>query len=210
MIDIRPISIESVRNLCELYHGYGSAGGTATYAYGVFEGGQIIAAYAWQPPPPGASKSVCPEAPEGVLALSRMIAVPKSERKLKHVSKPLMIQMKKLIDRTRYPVLVTYSDEGQGHTGYVYKCSGWEKTSKRISKFYATQDGVRISIYQNGGRRDVSYLQSGTTVIQRWEHWICPKGSAKNWMISKGWEKVPIPGKVWSSGNQAYKYENNT
>jgi len=77
----------------------------------------VVAAYAWQPPPPGASRAVCPEAPEGVLALSRMVAVPRDERRLQHVSTPLRRQMRVLIDRGRWPVLVTYSDEGQGHTG---------------------------------------------------------------------------------------------
>jgi hypothetical protein len=38
--------------------------------------------------------------------------------------------MNVLIDRTRWPVLVTYSDIGQGHTGHVYKCSGWEKVGE--------------------------------------------------------------------------------
>lgn len=129
--DQRPGTLDEVRALCEAHHGYGSAGGVSAYAFVVVERGTNIAGYAWQPPPPNAAATVCPEAPGGVLALSRMVAVPKDERELKHVSKPLREQVKKLIDRTRWPVLVTYSDEGQGHTGYVYKCSGWEATTRR-------------------------------------------------------------------------------
>lgn len=34
------------------------------------------------------------------------------------VSKPLRRQMRVEIDRGRWPVLITYSDEGQGHTGH--------------------------------------------------------------------------------------------
>lgn len=110
--DIRRCSIEVVRGLCERFHIYESAGGLAVDAFAVYENGEPVAGYAWQPPPPGAAKGVCPEAPQGVLALSRMVAVPKSDRALKHVSKPLREQMKRMIDRTRWPVLVTYSDEG--------------------------------------------------------------------------------------------------
>lgn len=48
--DLRRISIEEARPLCEKFHGYGSVGGTATYAFGVFEKGALVAAYVWQPP----------------------------------------------------------------------------------------------------------------------------------------------------------------
>ena len=83
-----PCSLEVARDLCKSYHGYKSAGGWATYSFAVMEDGRGVAAYVWQPPPPGAAKSVCPEEPAAVLALSRMVAVPKEQRKLKHVSKP--------------------------------------------------------------------------------------------------------------------------
>lgn len=126
---MRRITLGEVRDLCTRFHAYGSAGMIATYAFGVFEDNILVAAYAWQPPPPGAAKAVCPEAPEGVLSLSRMVAVPRENRVLNHVSKPLRRQMKKEIDRTRWPVLITFSDEGQGHTGYTYQCSGWHKTA---------------------------------------------------------------------------------
>ena len=148
--DLRRVHLSIVRDLCERFHGYRSAGGVAAYAFAVFEDGLPVAAYAWQPPPPGAAKSVCPEAPHGVLALSRMVAVPKAERFLRHVSKPLRAQMKHEIDRTRWPVLVTYSDEGQGHTGYVYQCSGWEKTSRRRVEIRTDRAGARASRYSNG------------------------------------------------------------
>lgn len=124
---MRRVTLKEVRDLCERFHGYGSVGASATYAFGVFEADLCVAAYSWQPPPPGAARSACPEAPEGVLSLSRMVAVPRDDRALNHVSKPLRRQMRREIDRTRWPVLITFSDEGQGHTGYVYKCSGWEK-----------------------------------------------------------------------------------
>src|SRR6266513_1557813 len=118
---MRRVTLEEVRDLCVRFHGYGSAGASATYAFGVFEGDTLVAAYSWQPPQPGTARAICPEAPQGVLALSRMVAVPTETRTLNHVSKPLRRQMRREIDRTRWPVLVTYSDEGQGHTGHVYK-----------------------------------------------------------------------------------------
>ena len=200
------ISLNDVRCLCEQFHGYGSAGGSATYCFGVIEGNSLVAAYAWQPPPPGAAKNICPEAPQGVLALSRMVAVPKDQRKLNHVSKPLRRQMKMLIDRTRWPVLVTYSDEGQGHTGHVYLCSGWEPTSKAQNPFYLDENGRRASSYSNGKSGGRKLTRGGKTTIQRWEHWTCERGQAGEWMLLHGWVRRAIPGKVWRSGNQAFTY----
>jgi len=68
--DLRETSLVSVRSLFETYHGYKSVSNSATYCFAVFEDNKPIAAYAWQPPPPGAAKSVCSEAPQGVLSLS--------------------------------------------------------------------------------------------------------------------------------------------
>jgi len=203
---LETIPLEWVRILCEQYHGYGSAGNAAAYSWGVIEGNSLVAAYTWQPPPPGAARDVCPEAPQGVLALSRMVAVPREARKLNHVSRPLRRQMKRLIDRTRWPVLVTYSDEGQGHTGHVYKCSGWEKTSKAERPFFVDADGKRASSYSNGKHGGRGLVRGGTTTIQRWEHWACERGKADEWMRAHGWRRVARPGKVWRSGNPAYTY----
>lgn len=204
--DLRPIGIEPVRELCERFHGYGSVGNAAVYRFGVLEGGRVVAAYAWQPPPPGAARSVCPEAPQGVLALSRMVAVPREDRALSHISRPLRRQMRVLIDRTRWPVLLTYSDEGQGHTGYVYKCSGWQATERSVRPVFVDEQGRRLSSYSNGRHGSRSLRRAGTTTIQRWEHWACPRDGAAAFMADNGWSRQSLPGKVWRSGRPAFTY----
>jgi hypothetical protein len=208
--DLRTVTLSQVRCLCEQFHWYASAGAAAVYCFGVWEGNAIVAAYAWQPPPPGAARAVCPEAPHGVLALSRMVAVPRRNRKLNHVSRPLRRQMKRLIDRTRWPVLVTYSDQGCGHTGHVYKCSGWRATKKEKRPFFLDDKGRRVSSYSNGRHGSRSLTRGGTTVLQRWEHWMCKRGMAAEWLASHGWHRVPVPGKRWRSGNQAFTYVRDT
>lgn len=200
--DIKPISMKSVIELCEKYHGYGSAGNSNTYAFGVYEGKRLVVAYSWQPPPPGSALSVCPIAPYAVLALSRMVAVPREERLLRHISKPLRYQMKRLIDRTRYPVLITYSDRGQGHTGHVYKCAGWEKTIKSEVPYYISNN-KRVSIYNNGSKNNGAIL-AGYTIIDRWEHWEVPYDKVLEYMSINGWKRIPVMGKYYKSGNQAF------
>jgi len=132
-----------------------------------------------------------------------MVAVPKSERYLEHLSEPLMQQMHNEIDRTRWPVLITYHDEGQGHNGYVYQCAGWTKTLKSKQPVFESADGIRAF---RGATSDEDVLEVGTTTLQRWEHWACEPGEADVHMDNAGWVRVPIPGKTWKSGNQAYTY----
>jgi hypothetical protein len=203
--DLQPTTINTVRDLCARFHGYASAGGLATYAWAVMEHGEPVAVYAWQPPAPGCARSVCPEAPAGVLMLSRMAAVPRDVRLLKHVSKPLRHQMKHLIDRTRWPVLVTFSDEGQGHTGYVYQCSGWTPTVRRRVAVRTNIAGDRVSRYANGRTNSRDLIKDGSTWVQRWEHWACDAGTADQHMSWFGWMRVPR-NRNWASGNPGYRW----
>jgi len=204
--DLRVATLAEVRALFEEHHGYKSVSNSATYCFAVFENDAPVAAYAWQPPAPGAALAVCPEAPQGVLSLSRMVAVEKKNRQLKHVSKPLRRQMNHLIDRTRWPVLVTYSDEGQGHNGFVYECSGWTATVKRKVPVHENTMGERRSSYCNGKHGTRGLVRVGSTLIQRWENRICSLNEAASWMSSHGWRRVPLVGRKWKSGRQAHTY----
>jgi len=202
--DIQPCSLHEVRELVKKYHGYGAVG-SGGMCFKVVEEGKTIAAFSWLAPPPGAAKSVCPEFPAAVLSLSRMVAVPKSQRKMKHISKPLKAQMKGLIDRTRWPVLITYSDSTLGHDGYVYKCSGWESTVRSRKVALLDSNGRRASGYSNGSTERAKTLSKGDVgIIQRWEHWVCERDKVPEYMRDNGWERVPILGKFYRSGNPAY------
>jgi hypothetical protein len=135
-----------------------------------------------------------------------MVAVPKEQRVLKHISKPLRRQMTHLIDRTRWPVLVTYSDEGQGHNGFVYQCSGWTPTVKNERYTNENDKGERCSSYSNGMHGKRTLIRTGSTIIQRWESRICPTGDTRAWMSLHGWQQIAVPGKTWKNGKQAHRY----
>lgn len=203
-----PSTIQEVAPLFAAHHGYGSVGRLAVYCFAVVEDSRAVGAFVWQPPPPGAANAVCAERPQAVLALSRMVAVPRAERALNHVSRPLKRQMRHLIDRGRWPVLVTYSDEGQGHSGHVYKCSGWRKTARNEREFFVDDSGARRSSYSNGQKGAAGLTRGGVTWLQRWEHWACPVGSVDAHMGGAGWVREPVPGKVWRSGSPAYRMVN--
>jgi hypothetical protein len=184
--DLRTRTRAEVLPLFEQFHGYKSLSESLTYCFAVYERNSPIAAFAWQPPPPGAAKALCADAPYAVLSLSRMVARPKAQRQLKHISKPLRRQMHHMIDRGRWPVLVTYHDEGQGHNGFVYECSGWTKTVRSRRPVFTTSDGRRASSYS-------------------WEHRICTVIPCSLWLEWHGWRRVPT-NRRWKSGTQAFTY----
>lgn len=202
--DLRAAKLADVRPLFVAHHGYRSTGNSATYCFAVYEDDAPVAAFVWQPPPPGAAHSVCPTCPAGVLSLSRMVAVPREQRATR-LRNPLRRQMRALIDRTRWPVLVTYSDEGQGHTGYIYQITGWQKVGEpRRAPTITTADGRRVSRYANGRAVDApDDAVLGTTLIQRWQHHVGPDAAAT---LARCWDRVEVPGKRWRSGAQAYTY----
>lgn len=179
--------VADLTTLFHSHHSYGSVSETCNVcAFAVFEDDKIVAGFVWKTLAFNAARTVCPEAHYGVLALSRMVAVPKDERRLNHISKPLRRQMNMLIDRTRWPVLVTYSDQGEGHTGHVYKCSGWERTDSNLTQNVEDDEGKRITI-NSAGRNGMNKVAH--SVKQRWEHWVCNKGQADSWIKAHGWRR---------------------
>lgn len=103
-------------------------------------------------------------------------------------------------------MLVTFSDEGQGHTGYVYQCAGWEKTERRRAVVMLDESGARASRYSNGKTGGRTLTRGPDTFIQRWEDWACPRGEAASWMAAHGWRRVPS-GRTYRSGAPGYRWE---
>lgn len=195
-----------VFEMCERYHGYGSDGGAACMNFALMENGMAVAVFQFKPPPPGAAKKFGGSAPWGVLALSRMAAVPRDERTCKKLSKVLR-RFETLIDRGRWPVLLTYSDASQGHTGHVYRCAGWEPQSPVPARYYEV-DGVRVSSYSGGRTRVPAGAIAGATVLTPWVARACEHGREADFAASRGWVRMAVPGKSWKSGAQAHAIVN--
>lgn len=203
MLNIQRCTRETVKSLCEQHHAYGSVNIACVYAFAVYEENQPVAAFSWQPPAPGTAKTLAPSCPASVLALSRMVAVPRTERKLRHISKPLKFQMHKLIDRGRWPVLVTYSDASLGHTGHVYKCSGWKADGVRKARYFTDANGIRVNAYCSGRMRIEKEWTRNHTLLTRWIHRACPEGQEAEHLAAHGWIRQLIPGRTWKSGQPA-------
>ena len=76
----------------------------------------------WIPPTRGAAETVDPEW-RGVLALSRFVLDPTVPV---NGASFLLAHSMRALDRKRWPTLLTYADTAQGHTGTIYKATGWE------------------------------------------------------------------------------------
>lgn len=97
-----------------------------------------------------------------VIALSRMVKV--GGYKTSKLLRLLLPHMKQL----GYKAVVTYSDDSLGHTGNVYKLSGFKQTEQRRSPYYVDSAGARTSISVNGKKNPGAFF-AGWRTLTRWE-----------------------------------------
>jgi hypothetical protein len=101
---------------------------TATYLHGLFRRGTFMASdcmgFAWWiPPTKPAAVATHPDNWQGVLSLTRLAIDPGAP---KNAASYLLSRSRRLIDRVRWPCLVTYADTSEGHTGAIYRADNWE------------------------------------------------------------------------------------
>lgn len=198
------VSLGDVAPLLREFHAY-KGGGAVGEVWACVEGGRVVAGWVWTPPAPGAAAKYAPSCPASVLALSRMVAIPKADRAWQ-ISKPLLWIMRHGLDRGRWPVLLTYSDKGAGHEGIAYMASRWKRGETTIAETYEDCDGRRRCRCVRGGQRVEGLTRTGTTEITAWTHRACPMGEEQAHMERHGWFRVRVPGKTWRSGADAYRW----
>lgn len=123
---VETIARWEIQLMCELWHYSRSAPNTATYRHGLVHREswyEHLGGCLWIPPTKGAAIAVSDEDSwRGVLACSRLVVAPGVP---KNAASFLLAHSMRLIDRDRWPVLVTYADTAQGHTGAIYRATGW-------------------------------------------------------------------------------------
>lgn len=144
---VRPVSLDCARAMVVAHH-YGKGGSnTAVATFGVMPADTIFeadaVAVAWfLPPTKICGASVWPDDPQAVVALSRLVATPAAP---KNTASFLLRHAVRLLDRERWPIVVTFADEWQGHTGGIYRAAGWiECGVTRPAKVYV-KDGRMVS-----------------------------------------------------------------
>lgn len=121
---VTPVTQTDAVDLIRRAHYAGGAPNTSVARHGLFPVGsdKLHGVALWLPPTRRAAESVAPDAPGGVLALSRLVVV--DDVPLNGASFLLGASMR-LLDRARWPVLLTYADTREGHTGTIYRATNW-------------------------------------------------------------------------------------
>ena len=124
--EVRTVALARAVKIVKRFHYSGGSANTATYRYGLFRKDNPNKCYGvalWIPPTKSAALATYPRDWKGVLCLSRLAINPKAPT---NAASFLLGRSMRMIDRKRWPCLVTYADTWQGHTGAIYKATNWE------------------------------------------------------------------------------------
>lgn len=128
---VQDCSIATARRLVEEYHYAEGGSNTRVCTHGLYARGQQGVIYPavgvawWIPPTKAAALAAYPKKWQGVLALSRLVVVPGVPT---NACSFLIRHSMRMIDRYRWPLLLTYADEWRGHGGTIYLAAGWTFT----------------------------------------------------------------------------------
>lgn len=123
-----PEHSEAVAFLIGTHYAHG-ASNTSTYRHGLYRRdswpfrGDLLGVALWIPPTRAAAETVAGDGWQGVMCLSRFAVVDEAPH---NAESYLLGRSMRLIDRRRWPVLLTYADTAEGHVGTIYKATNWE------------------------------------------------------------------------------------
>jgi len=141
---VETVPLLKCQEMVKEYHYAKGGSNTATYRHGLFKNGSgdCMGIAWWIPPTKSAANATYPLNWRGVLALSRMVINPSVP---KNACTFLLAKSMKLIDRGKWPCLVTYADEWQGHTGTIYKACNWVYFGMTKPEAVYVKDGRMIA-----------------------------------------------------------------
>lgn len=106
---------------CRVMHYSKSAPNTGT-VHALRRNWQTYGVALWIPPTKNAAITVAGDDWRSVLCLSRLVVAPEVPT---NGASFLLGRSMKMLDRKRWPVLLTYADTRLGHTGAIYKATNW-------------------------------------------------------------------------------------
>lgn len=121
---------EAVESI-EAWHYAQGAPNTSVARHGLFRSstdaiggmfGRLSGVAMWLPPTPTAARSVAGREWRGVLSLTRLVVAPDVPT---NGASYLLGASMRLLDRERWPWLLTYADSSHGHTGAIYRATNW-------------------------------------------------------------------------------------
>lgn len=153
LYEIRPVDQATARGLVEAHHYARGGPNTGVHRHGLFLRGddRCLGVAWWLPPTRVAAESVSADW-RSVLSLSRLVVVP--EVPTNGASFLIGQSVRALRREGRWKTLLTYADEGQGHTGAIYRATNWI--------FVGTRPGDPVYVDPASGRM-VARKSAGTS-----------------------------------------------
>lgn len=127
LVQAIPTHAEAARFIRSGHYARGTSN-TSTYRHGLYRTdtaplvSDLMGVALWMPPTRSAAEHIAGDDWQGVLACSRLCVAPEVPT---NGASFLLGRSMKAIDRNRWPVLVTYADTAQGHTGAIYRATNW-------------------------------------------------------------------------------------
>lgn len=156
---VRACDIAVARRLVRRHHYARGASNTRTVLHGLFPAGALFDEHCvgvawWIPPTKAAAKALAGDRWEGVLSLSRLVILPDpSGVNPGNAASMLMARSIRLIDRDRWPYLVTYADSWRGHRGSIYRATGWADEGETAAEAVYTINGRMVARKAGGNTR---------------------------------------------------------
>lgn len=128
---VQPVKHSVARCLIGAFHYSGCASNTSVHSHGIFRARDmtLMGAALWMPPTANAAKALAllhlggRDRHREVLVLSRCALKPGQPQ---NTTGMLLSRSERLVRRdARWSLLVTYADEAEGHTGIIYRATGW-------------------------------------------------------------------------------------
>lgn len=151
--EVRACSLKEAQDFIRQHHYSKGGSNTAVYTHGLYrlQDQTLYGVVWWIPPTRAACESVNKAQWKKVLSLTRMAVLPGAPKNA--CSFMLAASVKMIRKEGRFVSLVTYADESQGHSGGVYKASGWEYVG-RTGPYprWLAADGRQVSSKANVNR----------------------------------------------------------
>lgn len=140
------VSLSVARSMVAAWHYSRGGSNTRVYCHGLYPKGwfwesECVGVAWWLPPTKSAAMSFDANW-NGVLALSRLVVSPDVPTNAESF---LIRRSMGLIDRKRWPVLVTYADSWQKHNGTIYRAAGWKEVGQSKPERRYVKDGKMAS-----------------------------------------------------------------
>mgnify|MGYP001595490486 CR=1 FL=1 len=159
---VAPAPLAEAQAMVREHHYSKGGSNTAVYIHGLFEKAtnRLIGIAWWLPPTRVACESVNKPEWKRVLSLTRLVCLPDAP---KNSASFLLGRSIELIRKDgRFVSLVTYADEGQNHTGQIYRATNWEYVG-RTGPYpqWRDKDGKQVARKATKNRTKAAMLALG-------------------------------------------------